>query len=342
MHEDPIFDALDKLDGVKPNSAEIPSARAQLARFKAQQPSTQLRSTYSPQRRTHLMNNTRKYAMVGLFVAIFVGAFAFIPQARALASDFLGIFRVSKFAPISVSPQQLEMLSTLGEDGIYPGEFEFTEGEGEMQEFDNLGDALVSLGDDSNMFGLRTNYALGDPNGVYVMPGGSGKLTVNLENARALLEAAGIDPQLLPDSMDGQDIAAEAFPSVAQDWDNVMLMQMASPVVNYPVGVNPQPIGEALLQLLGMEEAEAQRVAASIDWTNTLLLPVPTEFATFAEVQVDGTVGLALEPIDGSGEAAIVWQSGGMLYFLTGYDMGVEDLLDIAAEMSWWFNVSES
>ena len=335
MPEDPLFDTLEKLNAVKPNSAEMPSPHAQLARFKASQPSSQ--GVSAPTWRTHPMNNTRKFAIVGILAALIVGLFL-SPTARTFASDFLGIFRVSKFAPISVSPQQLELLGTLAEDGLYPGEFEFTEGEGEMVEFDNLSDAQAALSQDGSFYGIRTSYELGAPNDVYMMPGGNGTLTVNLENARAILEAAGIDPMLLPDSLDGQNISAEAFPSIAQDWDNVALMQMASPVVNYPVGVNPQPIGEALLQLLGMDAAEAGRIASNIDWTNTLLMPIPTEFATFAEVQVDGTIGLALEPVDGSGEAAIIWQSGGMLYFLSGYDMGVEDLLDIAIDLGWHYD----
>lgn len=330
MYDDPIFDALDKLESVKPDSAEMPSPHAQLARFKESQ---------SPKPwRTNTMNNTRKYALIGFVAAILIGTFAIFPSARALASDFLGIFRVSKFAPISVSPQQLELLATLGEDGLFPGEFEFTEHDAEMQELDNLSDAEAALVQAGEYVGIRTSYELGDPNGIYLMPGGNGTLTVNLENARAILEAAGIDPLLLPDSLDGQDISAEAFTSISQDWDNVTLTQMASPVINYPIGVNPQPIGEALLQLLGMEDAEAQRVASNIDWTNTLLMPVPTEFATFAEVQVDGTIGLALEPVDGSGEAALIWQSGGHLYFMTGYDMSVEDLIDLASDLGWYYS----
>ena len=334
MYDDPIFDALEKLDVVKPDSAEIPSPHAQLARFNKRQSSIQWR--------TPPMNNTRKYALVGLVVAILISTFAIFPSARALASDFLGIFRVSKFAPISVSPQQLEMLATLAEDGLYPGEFEFTEEHGEVQELDSLTEAAATMSQTGDYFGIRTSYELGDPNGIYLMPGGSGTLTVNLENARALLEAAGIDPLLLPDSLDGKDISADVYASLSQDWDNVTLTQMASPLINYPIDVNPQPIGEALLQLLGMEPDEAQRVAANIDWTNTLLMPVPTEFATFAEVQVDGTIGLALEPVDGSGEAALVWQSGGHLYFMTGYDMDVEALINLVSDLGWHYGGSDS
>lgn len=328
MHDDPILDAMEQLNAVAPH--EMPKARAELARFKASQPSRHIwRST---------MTSTRKYAAVSVFAALIIGVFALFPSARAAASDMLGVFRVSKFAPISVSPQQLELLATMGEDGLYPGEFEFEQEPGEAQAFDTLSGAQSFIQQTNpNFNGLRTNYALGEPSTIFVQPGGSGTLTVNLENARAMLEAANVDPLLLPDSLDGQDVSAEVFNMIGQDWGDVQLMQMTAPVVDYPDDVNPAPIGAALLQLLGMDSAEAERLAANIDWTNTLLLPVPTEFATFAEVSVDGTLGLALEPVDGTGEAAILWQTGGMLYFMTGYDLGVEEMLDVAGDLDWHF-----
>ena len=89
MHEDPLFDALEKLDTVKPNSAEMPSPHAQLARFKANQPSPQ--GQPAPYWRTQPMNNTRKFAIVGILAALLVGLFV-SPAARTFASDFLGIF----------------------------------------------------------------------------------------------------------------------------------------------------------------------------------------------------------------------------------------------------------
>jgi hypothetical protein len=49
-----------------------------------------------------------------------------LPAVRAAASDFLGLFRVEKFAPISVSPQQMAMLEQIAEQGLHPGELVMT------------------------------------------------------------------------------------------------------------------------------------------------------------------------------------------------------------------------
>lgn len=284
------------------------------------------------------MNTTRNYILGGLMTALlFVFVFSF-PTTRALAGQFLGIFRVEKFAPISVSPAQLQLLESLEMDeGLYPGEMTFAEDGLEAQDFDNLAAAAAFAQSQSSAFyGVRTLNGLGEPAEIHVEGGGTATLTVNLEGARALLEAINADPMALPESLDGQDVTADMDVMLGQMWDNVMLMQMPSPVFNYPADVDPAPIGQALLQLLGMEESEARRLSQNIDWTNTLLMPIPTEFATFREVPVDGTTGLLIEAIDG-GEATLMWQNGNMVYLLGGGDMSGDALLESAESLTWTF-----
>jgi hypothetical protein len=50
-----------------------------------------------------------------------------------------------------------------------------------------------------------------------------------------------------------------------------------------------------------------------------LLLPVPESVATFNEVQINGSSGLALTSVDGE-NAVVLWQSDGMVYVLSGFD----------------------
>lgn len=283
------------------------------------------------------MNTNRKYLFGGALAVLLLALSFTFPTTRALASQFLGIFRVERFAAISVSPQQLEMLENLDVDeGLYPGDFTFDEDGIEGREFATLEEASLFVSTQSASFwGVRTLYNIGTPTGVYVDGGGSGTLTVNLDGARGLLEAAGADPLVLPDSLDGQDISADLDLVLAQTWDGLELIQMPSPVFNYPTDVDPAPIGQALLQLLGMDESEAARLARNIDWTNTLLLPIPAEFATFREVAIDGTTGLLIESLDDDG-ASLLWQNGDMVYMLTG-DLSADDLIAQADNLGWTF-----
>jgi hypothetical protein len=147
------------------------------------------------------------------------------------------------------------------------------------------------------------------------------------------MSMAGADPLLLPDSLQGAEINVVLHPGAVLSWDNgATLMQMQSPEVNYPDDVDPVVIGEALLQALGMSADEAQRLARAIDWSNTLVLPIPTDLATFSEVRVgmDGR-GLALTSVEGHGNA-LLWQDGGFVYLLTGAG-STDDLLALADGM---------
>jgi hypothetical protein len=166
---------------------------------------------------------------------------------------------------------------------------------------------------------LRSPHVLGAPDAIQVTDGAAGRLKIDLDASRLILGSAGLDPALLPESLNGQSVDVTLYPMAAQEWADagITLLQTDSPLIAYPPDVDPALLGSALLQLLGMSEAEASRLAASIDWTNTLLMPIPTEFATFSEVTINGASGLALSSLDGA-HSSIMWEEDGRLYFLEG------------------------
>ena len=235
--------------------------------------------------------------MLGLIIAFF----GFTASGQAIASNFLGLFRVQKFAPISISPETLAQLENMDFEGLYPGEMVWTQEPSEPQPVASIEEARA-LAHDAFIFAPD----LGDPAEVAVGGAGSGTLTVDLASARAILGMAGVDGELLPESLDGADISATTQDGIFIRWEerNTTLIQMPSPEVNYPSDFDPQPVGQAMLQFLGMSESEAIRLSNSIDWTNTLILPVPSEFGTFQEVTVWGMPGIMISAIDGSGKVA--------------------------------------
>jgi hypothetical protein len=265
----------------------------------------------------------RRFTLATLVAVLVLLIAISFPGVRAAASDFLGLFRVQKFAAISISAGQIAVLEELAESGIYPGEFEMFEEPGEPQLLASMTEAEGAVD-----WRVRGSDLLGEPDAVYSMSGGSGRLIVNVANARAILEAAGADPALIPDSLDGAAVDATIYPAIAQNWtEGTALVQSPSPLVAYPEDVDIVALGQALLQFLGMEADQARELAESIDWTNTVLLPIPENMATFGDVRVDGEVGLTLSGLDGE-NAAILWQKDGFVYLLTGSD--VTELTDIA------------
>ena len=264
---------------------------------------------------------------IGLAAVLFIAALFSFPAVRATASDFLGLFRVQKFAPISISPGQMATLEQLAEEGMAPGELEIRHEPGAAAAVDSLAEAGIQTG-----LNVRTIAGLGDPSAINVIDGGDGRLRIDLAAARALMEAAGADPTLLPDNLDGAVVQVTVFPGVQQSWgEEFTFLQAPSPLVDYPDDVDAQALGEAALQVLGTEPREAHRIAQSIDWAGTLLMPIPSEMVTYNEVTVDGISGVALEPLDGSG-GALMWQKEGNIYLLSTQG-GTDELLNLAESL---------
>jgi hypothetical protein len=321
--ENGLDDVMKQLSLLEPTTAEAPRPAGQaLAALKPQlQPRHNLIITFL---RSLIMSQNRRIATsVATLIILFAVAFTF-PAVRAAANDFLGLFRVQKFAAISVSPDQIAILEEVANSGLTPGELVIVNEPGRAQSVDSLDEARATTGLEA-----RTLSALGEPSAIRVMDGGDGQLIIDAVQAQELLKLAGADPRLIPNSLDGATVDVHVFASVEQQWlDGTFLIQTESPVVNYPEGLDPIPLGEALLQLLGMNPTEASRLARSIDWTGTLLLPVPQNVATFSEVNIDDVSGLALTSVEGHG-SALMWQKEGVVYILSGPSQTAE-LIELA------------
>ncbi len=318
-HEEDIKEVLDTISVLSPTAAESPQPAPQaLARLR-----TELEPKSTPFNFGRLMEMfKRKYALAPLAVLLLLSlAFAF-PSVRAAASDFLGLFRVQKFAAISVSPEQLAMLEQIADSGLLPGEIEMIQEPGQPTVVNSLAEAEVFTD-----LSIKTISELGEPDQIYTMTGGSGRLIINVADTRAIVETAGVDPALIPDSLDGEPVNVTVYSAVSQQWEEIVFLQSPSPLVEYPEDVDTVALGEALLQILGMDSRQARRLARNIDWTNTLLLPVPENIAIFSEVEVDGVSGIALTSLNGR-DTALMWQKDGIVYVLSGGS--VADLIDIA------------
>lgn len=269
----------------------------------------------------------RRWAFVAALLIIFMFAFTF-PNVRAAASEFLSLFRVQKFAAISISPQQIALLEQLSEEGLNPGKVTIYDEPGEQTPVNSLAEAATFTG-----LSPRTLTALGDPASIKVIGGGNGSLVIDLAGARAIIAAAGADPLLLPDNVDGARIQVVAFPGIEQNWaDGTWLLQTESPLVQYPEEMADQTIlAEAFLQVMGLDEAEAKRLAQEIDWTSTLLLPLPENAVTFQEIRIDGGSGLALQDIN-SVNSALLWEKEGVVYLLQG-EKSPAELQTLAASL---------
>jgi hypothetical protein len=335
MEEKQVNEVIEQLSVLEPTAADTPQPVQQAyVRFQKQLQraprvtwSSRLSQLFSAKPQGSIEMSKRKGWMVGLVSLLLLAVVFSFPSVRAAASDFLGLFRVQKFAAISVSPERLELLERLAEQEMSPGTFEVLDEPGD----ETTPLASIEEGETLTGLDLRTISTLGAPAELYLEDGGSGRLTVDLEGARAIMEAVGADPQLLPDSLDGKSVNVSVSDMVRQEWsDGTNLVQGESPYAEYPADVQPAVLGEALLQVLGVEPDAARSMAQSIDWTSTFVLPIPQGIATFSEVSVDGTTGAAMTAINE--EPALLWQKDGKVHLLTG-PKSIEELISLASSL---------
>lgn len=314
MSEQEVQEVLKQLSALEPTPRDAPQpASTALAQLRQKTTHAQKNRRPSFWQRFFSPSPARRWAFIVAMLLILTFSFTF-PSVRAAASEFLGLFRVQKFAAISISPEQIALFEKLADEGLNLGEMRINQEPGAQTIVDSLTEAAILTGMEPS-----TLSYLGPPETIKVLDGGSGNLTLDLAGIRAIVEATGNDPMQLPDSLDGARISIVAFSSIEQEWaDGTWLMQTASPLVEYPEDMADQTVlAEAFLQVMGLDESEAQRLARDIDWTSTLLLPLPSDAVTFEEIMVNGVSGMALQDID-SISSAIIWEKEGIIYILQG------------------------
>jgi len=284
-----------------------------------------------------LLTHRLRPVLVALaLIALVVVAFTLEP-VQVAARDFLSIFRVREFAVVPVGPEEREQIREAAE--LLEQNFFLSEPtvvvEPEETTVSTVEEASAVVG-----FAVRSPSSvpewLGLLDGIQVSTQGVALLDVDLETARSLFEMLELDPALLPDSLGEEPMEVVLPPMATQTWTyegraTLTFIQVPSPTVDYPDDVDPQALGTAALQLLGMDENEAERLSESIDWTNTLVLPIPTDISSFREVAIDGTSGLLIVQRygpDGT-HTALMWERDGIVYFLGG-NLPDDLIMDVA------------
>jgi Domain of unknown function (DUF4367) len=121
-------------------------------------------------------------------------------------------------------------------------------------------------------------------------------------------------------------------PSDSSHSDCTLLVQAPSPTVMVPPNLNMSDIAEAGLQLAGMGAGEAHALCSTVDWTSTLVIPVPRNTASYRPVFVDGVEGTLIEMQKEQNRYNLLWTKNGVIYSLNGNGT-MNDALALAASM---------
>lgn len=275
-------------------------------------------------------------AALGLVV---VASFALSPTVRASAQAFLDLFRVRQFTAVSFDPSRLERFKQQGQDNpmLAFARTENLEDPGPPRGFANLGAATSTAG----FFAARPGYV---PNGyvadsVWVTGHGAARITIDVKKLRDVLNTLDIRDVSVPDAYDGKSATVTMTPVVMQRFrsgnQRVIVTEAASPAVQVPADVDLQRLGGIGLRILGVSPGDADRLARSIDWRSTMLVPVPSDAGSFREVTVHGAKGLMVTMMGETKEgrrrqgAVVLWTEGDRVHAVQG-PLEREELLQMA------------
>lgn len=276
----------------------------------------------------------------GLAAAVLVALFAF-PAVRVSAQSLLDMFRVRKFAAVQFDESRFEKLQSLkGSDVLMVfDQHEVTQEPGPPARYASLEEGAAAAG----LIARRPTFL---PNGlaadtVTVEGASAGKLSVSEDKLRALLEALDLRDVSVPGGLDGKMVEVRKPPTLVQQFHGgrwrAALVQSKSPELSVPAGFDFERLAEVGLRVLGLDAAEARRVAQSTDWRSTLVVPVPLSASTFRQVTVHGQQGLLVTTsAEAGGEgrrhrdgSIVLWTEGEQVYGLLG-NLGPADLLQMA------------
>jgi hypothetical protein len=273
-----------------------------------------------------------------LVVMVLAIGLTFAP-VRAIANSFLGLFRVQQIQVVQVNPGNLpqQLGSSTQFESFLSQDIQYQH-QGEAQDVASAAEASSLAG-----FTVRLPQEIDGSPVLAVQPGGSANLTVNVEHVRALLAEIGRSDVQIPGQLEGAQISiqipngilaqygectfnAEKAREQGYDPDNqsipslskcTTLIQMPSPTISAPPGLDVQKVGEAYLQVMGMSRAEAENFASTIDWTSTFVIPIPRYGTSYQQVPVDGVTGILILR-EADNQFMLMWVKDGIVYALTG------------------------
>jgi len=281
------------------------------------------------------------------------------PGTRSLAGELLNLFRVQHVTVVPVDFTGMEQLNGAVGQNISQLISESVT----MQKKPSDPVNVASADEASQLAGFNVRAPQGaTPSRISVMSGAAFTFTIDRAKAQALLNEAGRSDLVLPQEVDGADVsvnipssASLAFgtcPEPSKEGeaererqretgtsgspgriykDCIILAQIPSPQVSAPASLDIAKLAQIGLEFTGMTAEEAAQFTSTVDWTSTLLVPIPKNAASYQQVPVDGVTGALIErPTDDAPQFALLWVKDGIIYTIGGLGDNSQKALEIA------------
>jgi len=297
-----------------------------------------------------------RYGLPALLVLTLIVA---VPDIRALASELLNLFRVQRVTVVPVDFTGMEQL-----DGAVGNNISQLISDSVTMKKEPTNPVNAATTDEASQlagFNVRAPQDI-TPSRISVMSGASFAFTIDRDKAQALLNEAGRSDLVLPEEVDGADVSVNIPSSVSIAFgtcpepsndseaaremkretetsgspgrvykDCIILAQIPSPEVSAPASLDINKLAQIGLEFTGMTAEEAAAFTSTVDWTSTLVVPIPKNAASYQQVTVDGVTGTLIErPSDDAPQFALFWVKDGIIYMIGGLGSNSQKALEIA------------
>ena len=292
-----------------------------------------------------------RFGTSALIILALVLAF---PGTRALAGELLNLFRVQQ---VTVVPVDFTGLEQLTGDGNLGNQFtQLIADSVDMQQEPGEPVQAASAEEASQLAGFTVRIPSGmTPSQINVTGGAAFSMTLDRTKAQALLDEAGRSDLILPESVDGADISVDIPASVSVAFgtcpkpgsevsgnneqstterlypDCVILAQIPSPSVNAPADLDIEALARIGLEFTGMSPEEAAELTSTVNWTSTLLVPIPRNATIHEQVSVDGVTGTLIQRSSEEGpQFAVLWVKNDIIYAISGLGTNSQQAIEMA------------
>ena len=304
-------------------------------------------------------------ATVALIVAISVS----LNPVSSWAQRVLAMLRIRKIQVVTIDPSAL-MSSSEPDSRPYKLFNQFVADNVVVTMDPGKPDVVSSLASAAQLTGypIRVIGSLGTPHSIEVNGETAFQMTINRDRVATLLDEIGRSDIHIPESANGRLIAVHIPKTVIsmygdcpvrhgyvasnsnsqaeamaerkmermaniKDTNCTYLIQAPSPTVSVPPDLNMSEIAEAALELAGMSPAEAQSFCQTVDWSSTLVVPIPRNSSSYETVTVDGVEGtLITETLSQGNRYSLLWIKNGVILSLSGHGNS-SDALSLAASL---------
>jgi hypothetical protein len=332
-----------RLDLLDPGSAPriLPAAAAR-ARF-AVRLSQKEKENVSMNR---IFSRSLRPVWAALVLVIVVGLALSVPSVRAMAVNLLGIFRVQQITVIPIDQQSLSANLKDSNPGIQK-----LLSDSIQYQHNGTAKTVQNAAEASQAAGFSVRLPAAGPAALHeikALPGANGTFTLDVPRINQILKEMNRSDLNLADNLDKSTITVEVPASVSTSYgtcapaasqdasgpaekrsmmpgsmpgaDCTVFVQLPSPTVTTPEGLDLNKLGTAFLELSGMPADKAQSMSDKINWSNTLVIPLPVNASNYQDVSVDGVNGTLVEENAGRGGShyVLLWVKNGILYGVSG------------------------